>query len=515
VPIRTHVSKGPLEREVVRQFLPFAAMGVLAFATVALPPEPSDWRLVGVAAVLTVAIALSGLLVPWSEVPRWTWILPSISYFAVVGLLREAQGGSDSGYAALAILPVVWMALTLSRREVAIGVAAGVALFVVPLSGVGSGTYSNADWRRAIIWIGVALIVGFSIETLVRRARREAAEARRRAEEVAESERTLAAIAAIVREAAASADVRDLVCRATVDVAGGAVATIVEPEGAEWLVVTGSAGLRGEAVRVRMGDDPSGSEIAFTSGERLFVPDVQAHERLAQRLAASSPDVVSALYEPIVREGRTIGVLAVGWTERVDTLDSRRARAVQLLALEAGAALERADLVAQLRRSSLTDELTGLPNRRSWDEGLEAAVRTATRTAGTLSVALVDLDHFKDYNDTRGHQAGDRLLKSAAASWRSVLRTGDMLARYGGEEFAVLLPECALEEARHVLERLRGMTPEDVTCSVGVAEWDGEESGASVVERADIALYHAKDGGRDLLVAAEPPPSIEDYRPTA
>jgi diguanylate cyclase (GGDEF)-like protein len=508
------VSKGPLEHEVVRQFFPFAAMGVLALATVALPPEPNEWWLVAVAAVLTIAIAFSGLVVPWSRVPRWAWILPSISYFAVVGLLREAQGGSTSGYAALAILPIVWIALTLSRREVAIGVVAGTALFLVPLTGIGSDEYSPAEWRRAIIWIGVALIVGFSIESLVRRARSEAATASRRAEELAESERTLAAIAAIVREAAASSDVRDLVCRATIDVAGGAVATIVEPEGAEWLVVTGSAGLHGEPVRVRMGDAPSGSEIAFTRGERLLVPDVCADVQLARRLAADSPEIVSALYEPIVRDGRTIGVLAVGWTARVDALDSRRARAVQLLALEAGAALERADLVSQLRQSSLTDELTGLPNRRAWDEALEGTVRSATRTGSGLSVALVDLDHFKAYNDTKGHLAGDRLLKAAAASWRSVLRSGDMFARYGGEEFAVLLPNCPLEEARHVLERLRGMTPDGVTCSVGLAEWDGLESGASVVERADIALYHAKDAGRDVLVAAEPPP-VEDYRPTA
>jgi diguanylate cyclase (GGDEF)-like protein len=261
-------------------------------------------------------------------------------------------------------------------------------------------------------------------------------------------------------------------------------------------------------VRIRMGEEPepSGSELAFTTGERLLVPDVRSDGQLARRLAADSPQIVSALYEPIVRNGVTIGVLAVGWTERVAAIDSRRAQAVQLLALEAGAALERADLVAQLRQSSLTDELTGLPNRRSWDVGLEAAVRAATTTGTPLSVALVDLDHFKAYNDARGHLAGDRLLKAAAGSWRSALRSRDMLARYGGEEFAVLLPECSLEEAQHVLERLRTMTPEDVTCSVGVAEWDRVESAASVVERADIALYHAKDGGRDLLVVAEPPP---------
>lgn len=486
-------------------------MGLLALATVALPPAPTSWLLVGVAAALTLLIALAGLVVPWSQLPRSTYVVPSIAYFAVIGLLREAEGVFTSGYAMLAMLPIVWIALTLGRREVAFGIAAGVGLFLVPLTSIGADGYTTAEWRAALIWTGVALIVGFSIESLVHKARLETVEAERRAAELAESERAMSAIADVVREAATSTDIRDVVCRATLDVAGGTVSTIVEPEDDEWLVVTGSAGLHGDPVRVRMGRDPSGSEIAFTTGQRVLVPDVQADRSLAPRLVADCPGLVSALYEPIMRDGRTIGVLAVGWTERVDELDSRRARAVRVLALEAAAALERAELVARLERISVTDELTGLPNRRSWDETLDAAIAAASRTGARLSVALVDLDHFKAYNDTHGHQGGDRLLKAAAASWRSALRGGDTLTRYGGDEFAVVLPDCSLEEARNVLERLRTMTPEVETCSVGVAEWDGEESGASVLERADIALYHAKHAGRDMLVAAEPPLDEEGF----
>lgn len=150
------------------------------------------------------------------------------------------------------------------------------------------------------------------------------------------------------------------------------------------------------------------------------------------------------------------------------------------------------------------DALTGLPNRRAWDETLADAIADARTGQTSLSVALVQLDHFKTYGIAYGHQAGERLLKAAASSWRSVLRRGDTLARYGGEEFAVALPDCSLEEAREVLERLRTMTPDGQTCSIGVAEWDRAESAAALVERADIALYHAKEYGRDMLVAAEP-----------
>ena len=84
------------------------------------------------------------------------------------------------------------------------------------------------------------------------------------------------------------------------------------------------------------------------------------------------------------------------------------------------------------------------------------------------------------------------MLKSAAAAWRDALREGDTLARYGGEEFAVALPGCSLELAEAVVERLRSLTPSELTCSVGLAVWDGEESDVELVARADAALYEAK-----------------------
>lgn len=161
-------------------------------------------------------------------------------------------------------------------------------------------------------------------------------------------------------------------------------------------------------------------------------------------------------------------------------------------------------IVGNERPELQIDELTGLPNRRAWDEMLAGAIAAATRTGASLSIALVDLDHFQAYSDAHGHQAGGRLLKAAASSWRSVLRRRDTLARYGRGEFAVALIDCSLGEAREVLERLRTMTPDGQTCSIGVAEWDRAESAAALVERADIALYHAREYGRDMLVAAEP-----------
>jgi diguanylate cyclase (GGDEF)-like protein len=161
-------------------------------------------------------------------------------------------------------------------------------------------------------------------------------------------------------------------------------------------------------------------------------------------------------------------------------------------------------LYREVGRLARTDSLTGVANRRAWDEELPRELARSARSRQPVCVALLDLDHFKAYNDEHGHQAGDRLLKAAAAAWEGRLRKTDLLARYGGEEFAVLLPDCALGDAMEIAERLRTAQPE-VTCSIGVADWDGREDIGRLVARADRALYAAKAGGRDRCVADPAP----------
>jgi EAL domain-containing protein (putative c-di-GMP-specific phosphodiesterase class I) len=121
---------------------------------------------------------------------------------------------------------------------------------------------------------------------------------------------------------------------------------------------------------------------------------------------------------------------------------------------------------------------------------------------------MLDLDHFKIFNDEQGHQAGDRILQTVVTSWLSMLRAGDVLARYGGEEFTVLLT-CDLNAAHAIVERLRQLVPRGLTCSAGIAEWDGSESELAFMERCDAALYEAKSRGRNRMVVA-PSPSEAD-----
>ncbi|MDX6583596.1 MAG: diguanylate cyclase [Solirubrobacterales bacterium] len=185
----------------------------------------------------------------------------------------------------------------------------------------------------------------------------------------------------------------------------------------------------------------------------------------------------------------------LSWSARSDS-ERIYAAARDITEFQASEA-ERERLLAKIDRLAHTDELTGLPNRRAWDEEITRELSRSKRLGFDVSVAMVDLDRFKDFNDLRGHPAGDRLLRDAAERWRQALRVTDFLARTGGEEFAALLPGCRLGQASAVIGRLRAATPDDQTCSVGLAHWDGEESAASVLSRADVALYEAKRGGRD------------------
>jgi diguanylate cyclase (GGDEF)-like protein len=155
-----------------------------------------------------------------------------------------------------------------------------------------------------------------------------------------------------------------------------------------------------------------------------------------------------------------------------------------------------------LREIARVDELTGLPNRRAWDSDLTSSIERARRDLVPLSIAMIDLDHFKAFNDEFGHPAGDRLLKSAAAAWLEQMRAADGLARYGGEEFILLFHESSADQAVEVLSRLRAVTPAGQTFSGGVASWDGDETSDELVARADSALYAAKAAGRDRVMVA-------------
>jgi diguanylate cyclase (GGDEF)-like protein len=190
----------------------------------------------------------------------------------------------------------------------------------------------------------------------------------------------------------------------------------------------------------------------------------------------------------------------VGFTTQwlVAEVRYQASEAQRLLAREVAAAVKRTDLLSQLTDMASTDALTGLPNRRAWETNLNRALQDGV----PFVLAMFDLDRFKNFNDTRGHPAGDRLLKETAAAWREELRSGDFLARIGGEEFALLLPNCTSADALMVVDRLRGRMPYEQTCSAGVVIRKLEESPEVLMTRVDEALYAAKAAGRNRVSLA-------------
>jgi diguanylate cyclase (GGDEF)-like protein len=184
------------------------------------------------------------------------------------------------------------------------------------------------------------------------------------------------------------------------------------------------------------------------------------------------------------------------------------------LASQAAIALENARLHHIIQRQAITDELTGLVNRRRFMEALPAEVTRATTLDSPLSAVLADLDDFKLVNDRFGHHVGDEVLKGFADLASGHLRDIDVLGRLGGEEFAILLPETDIHGAASVADRIRrslggaplavvGEEPVTMTASFGVSELEPNQSGDDLLRGADAALYRAKEAGKNRVALAE------------
>jgi diguanylate cyclase (GGDEF)-like protein len=315
-----------------------------------------------------------------------------------------------------------------------------------------------------------------------------------------EEARALSAIAEVTRTLARSTDELDLqgqICAAALEVSGGAGAQLLlRCDAGDFRACASTAGVVAAGVAM---DEQSLLGRVCETGEAMFVADLLGDGRVSPKVADRYGAGAAVLLPVGAGPGGTVGALAVWWAEPIDGLSDHARRLLGVLADEAAVALERMSLLSRLETLGRTDPLTGIPNRRAGEEELETEINRARRDGRDVSVAMIDLDRFKSYNDRHGHPAGDRLLKEATAAWRAVLRRSDVLSRYGGEEFALVLAACDGDQAQRVLEGLRAATPGE-TCSVGIATWDGIETGEQLVSRADRALYRAKSEGRDRVL---------------
>jgi diguanylate cyclase (GGDEF)-like protein len=270
----------------------------------------------------------------------------------------------------------------------------------------------------------------------------------------------------------------------------------------------------------------------FQSAEGVFAPeDCWALRRGRTHSSEDSPtalrcahldksNLAGTLCVPLMAVGESLGLLHLTGGKALPAVMRHRDPQARQLCAERAAerialALVNLKLRESLRWQSIRDPLTGLFNRRYLEESLDREIRRAIRNRLPLGAVMIDLDHFKNFNDTYGHEAGDTVLPAVGGLLQSRTRVEDIACRYGGEEFALIMPDAQLEflrkraeelreEAKHLQIQYRGKALEKVTLSLGLSSYPEHGNSANELMRiADAALYRAKAEGRDRVAVAE------------
>lgn len=294
------------------------------------------------------------------------------------------------------------------------------------------------------------------------------------------------------------------------------VSLLVLDEDSNELVMKAASGLPTEPEKVdpiRVGDGVSGQ--VMDSGRPIVAGDLRLEGRTPAP-AERRYKTYSFISYPITISGRKVGVLNVTDKSSGRKFDDVDLSLLEIIGPQVALALERAEWqerATEFQLMSITDPLTGLPNRRYLEERLMEELNRSKRYDYPMSFLMIDIDDFKVYNDKNGHQAGDLALQITAHCLKSGLRSADVASRYGGEEFCILLPQTGLAEAGAIAERIRqrvsttefqhGRTQPlgRVTVSIGVSTFSTlVNTSENIIAAADRALYEAKNTGKDSVV---------------
>jgi diguanylate cyclase (GGDEF)-like protein len=378
---------------------------------------------------------------------------------------------------------------------IAISVALGaLVVLLLVLLAVRRRSDSNTDERVAEVVAG--------LNARMDELGRELAGALERAEEEGRRSR-------IFGELAGSIDLDEVLSRAleAAGALGGADAALImlpDAQGAKPLVAT--LGLSVEEAERHAITGPPDGRLARSITMSYTYPELERDAKEAEGI------IHAGLAVPLPGEAGTLGYLTVFTRSKGHSYADDDVHQLETLALRAGPAIENARRFREARQLADLDALTGLHNRRFFHETLSRECARAHRYERKLSLIIFDLDDFKEINDRIGHLAGDAVLAETAERVRGVVRTADVACRVGGDEFGVILPESSLEDADQLYRRIQSAVSTrpigqagKLYLSAGVAELRAEDDPVSFFQRADDALYRAKEAGKGRVVSANAP----------
>jgi diguanylate cyclase (GGDEF)-like protein len=480
-------------------------LGGVTLAAILLLPGVSHTQPLAVLVIAGIA-CIWGIcqmtLINWDATPQWVSHASTCAGFVVIALAVAFSGGASSPTWIYLFFVAVFASYFYRRPIAFIYLGACVAVQALPYlydSNVIDGTFS----AQLVIAGPTYLVLGGGIvagKTLMWKLRA-------RAERLAAEHGSLRRVAVAVVRDESPEQIYGLMALEAAALVGGGGAGILRLEGEDQATVLGAWAEHedgrytpGTVVPIRPGSDV---ERALQTQRSVRAEHLEPDTVVAQLGYGSS------VFAPIQVAERTWGILAVAAEEPASLTSDHEERLMEfgdLLATAIASIENRARLTAQ----AASDPLTGLANHRTLQEQLTSEVARAGRHGLPLSVAVIDIDHFKQINDSRGHDAGDETLVGVAQCLESLARTEDTLARVGGDEFAWILPEANSDQALVAVERARRMItqtlPESyrVTVSAGICDTSVSPDPAQLIRLADGALYWSKAHGRNQCWIYDP-----------
>jgi diguanylate cyclase (GGDEF)-like protein len=259
---------------------------------------------------------------------------------------------------------------------------------------------------------------------------------------------------------------------------------------------------------------PSPMVMAVTSKQVILIGNIDTHKKpvikKSQRAFAQNYQTPTCAIVPLICQDKVVGVLNLSDKTDGETFESRGDMAlIELFSQLIGASIGNIKLFERIQRQATTDGLTGLYNHKTFYETLEKELWRCRRYGGQISMIMVDVDNLKKINDSYGHRAGDKVIKEISRKLKLCIRQIDSAARYGGDEFAVILPNTTLDEATIVAQRMVSEVASStvtwkkdeipLSISVGLGQYDAENSPEDITSRSDHALYIAKKAGKNTF----------------